>query len=365
MTRSLTVRLTALTALAFTAPQVGAADPTFEFYGHINFGLFNVDDGTESETFFADNDTSNTRIGLLYSYDLGNGAAVRFNFETGLGFASSSEASIDDNDLDIDLDRTDLRKLEVIYETPTFGTFYVGQGSMSADDVTESDLSETGVVAYTGTDDLAASFAFRPKDGAFSGITVGDAFSTFDGSRRLRLRYDTPSFNGFTGSISYGEEELDQSDDREFTDIALRYSHDFGDVLVDGQLGYQWIDDDDATDEEVLGGSIAMLHKPTGVSMALASSRLDEGDESYYYVKLGYQQDWFALGTTALSIDLFEGSDYAIDGSDSTSWGLAAVQFIDAYNMELYASYRTYEFDATGTDFEDIDVLLVGARWKF
>lgn len=351
-------------ALAFMLPQIAAADPTFEFYGQINFGIFSVDDGEETETFLADNDNSNTRFGLRYVNELSNGATLRFNFETAVGFEGSSSATITNNDSDWDPSRTDLRKLEIAYETPSYGTFYVGQGSMSTDGIAESDFSGTGVIAYSGFTDLAGSFSFRQADGSLSDVTIGSSFGAFDGARRLRVRYDTPSFNGFTGSISYGEEELNRDDDREFTDVALRYKEDVGDLKLNGGIGYQWIEDDGA-DEEVLVGSFALLHVPSGVSFLLASGDRDEGGESYYFAKLGYQQEWFSAGTTALSIDFFDGSDYGSDGSDSESWGIAAVQFVDAYSLELFATYRAHEFNASGSNFDDIDVFALGARWKF
>ncbi len=355
----------ALSAFAFAAlPAV--ADPTFEFYGQLNFGLFHTDDGTESETYFTDNDNSNTRVGFRYSNSLAAGGSVRFNLETALGFQGSSSVTMDDTDLDIDLKRTDLRKLEVSYVTPSWGTFWLGQGSMSADGVTQADFSRTTVVSDVQVRDLARSFQFRPDGGALSGTSIGNTFNSFDGSRRLRLRYDTPEFaGGFMGSISYGEEELNRDDDREFTDIALTYKHDYGDIQADGRLGYQWIDDDEGTDEEILAGSFALLHKPSGVSFALAAGDPKENDASYWYTKLGYQQKWFSIGGTALSIDYYDGSDFRGEGADSKSWAVAAVQRVDDYNLELFAAYRVYDYDASGTDFEDIDVLTIGARWRF
>lgn len=364
MKASLRLTCSALAVMAVGAPQIAAADPTFDFYGQLNFGIFNTDDGTESETYFTDNDNSNTRVGLRYANELAGGGTLGFNFETALGVSGSNSSTIADNSPDIDLKRTDLRKLELSYKTPGIGTFYLGQGSMTADGVTEADFSGTTVASYVSIAELAGSFQFRPEGGALSGTSIGSTFASFDGARRLRVRYDTPVFGGFTGSFSWGEEELNRQDDREFTDIGLRYAQDYGDIKVDGRLAYQLIDND-ADDEEILAGSVAMLHKPTGVSFALAGGDPDESDASYVYAKLGYQQNWFAAGSTALSVDIYEGEDFSSDGSDSTSYALAAVQKIDAYNLEIYASYRIYDFDARGTDFEDIDVLLIGARWKF
>ena len=346
------------------APCAAFAETTFDFYGQINFGLFNVDDGTETESFFVDNDNSNTRIGFIYSEGLSNGATAKFHFESALGFNGSAAATITNNDGGIDLDRTELRKLEVIYESNSWGTVSVGQGSMAADGTAEADLSGTSVITYSGIPDLAGSFAFRPAGGVPSGTTVGDAFSNLDGGRRFRGRYDTSSLNGFKGSVSYGEEFLNEPDDRNFTDVAVRYANDYGDMTVNAQLGYQWIDDDSG-DEEILAGSFALLHEPSGFNVALSSGAQQQGDASYVYAKLGYQADWFTIGRTFLSIDFYDGSDFSADGSDSSSYALAAVQKVERYGVEIYAAFRSHEYDEAGTNFEDIDVFALGARWKF
>ncbi|MEE4187078.1 MAG: porin [Roseobacter sp.] len=361
MTRFNPYLLSAL-ALVVAAPQIAAANPTFDFYGQLNFGLFDVDDGTESETFFTDNDNSNSRLGLWYSNDLAGGATVKFNFEFSLGFEGSSAATMDDHDASIDLGRSDLRKLEVIYETPTLGKLSFGQGGTATDGTAEADFSGTSVIAYVGIADLAGSFEFRPNGGALSGIAISDTFKSFDGARRFRLRFDTPSWNGLVFSVSGGEEVIDQDNEDEFYDLAGKYTADYGDVKIDSRLGYSWVSGGNGR----LLGSIAGLHEPTGLSLALsAAEEQDDSDAAFYYVKLGYQQDWFAAGKTAVSIDYYDGSDFEVDGSDSSSMGIAVVQSIDAYALELYAAYRAHEFDAPGTDFEDIDSFAIGARWKF
>jgi hypothetical protein len=45
--------------------------------------------------------------------------------------------------------------------------------------------------------------------------------------------------------------------------------------------------------------------------------------------------------------------------------GVAVVQRLDAYNTELYATHRTYDFDDPSASYQDLDVTFVGARWKF
>ncbi|WP_299402526.1 porin [uncultured Roseobacter sp.] len=348
--------------LAIAAPHVASAqDATFEFYGQLNFGLFSVDDGTQSESFITDNDNSNTRFGAIWESPLANGAKLKFHFETAVGLNGSGSVSIDDTDLEFDWRRTELRKVEVVYTTPTIGAFSFGQGSTATDGFAEADFSGTSVIAYSALGDLAGGIDFRPLGGAASGIDVGDAFSNFDGARRFRIRYDTPDFNGFSVSASAGEEVLREGDDREFYDLGLKYARDYGDIKVDGRLGYSWID----SDEEVAFGSLAVLHEPSGLNAAVSTGRQQEGDDDYVYVKLGYIQNWFTVGSTALSVDVYEGNDFAITGSESSSVGLGVVQRFDDQNLEVYATYRTLEFTEASTPVEDIDVMVIGARWKF
>jgi hypothetical protein len=133
-------------------------------------------------------------------------------------------------------------------------------------------------------------------------------------------------------------------------------------MKVDTRLGYSWI----GGGEELLAGSVAALHKQTGLSAALSAGAQQEGNDEYVYIKLGWQsKDIVAWGTTAFSIDYNDGENYAIDGSDSSSVGVAVVQKVDAYDLEIYAAYRTHEFDAPGESFQDVDVFAVGARWRF
>jgi hypothetical protein len=81
---------------------------------------------------------------------------------------------------------------------------------------------------------------------------------------------------------------------------------------------------------------------------------------------MGWTGDLIAYGSTALSIDYFDGSDYETEGSDSKSWGIQAVQTFDDLNLEAYLGYREYEFDDdTAADYQDISAVLLGARWRF
>ncbi|NRA99003.1 MAG: hypothetical protein HRU32_04130 [Rhodobacteraceae bacterium] len=68
----------------------------------------------------------------------------------------------------------------------------------------DHNLSGTTLANKVTRADFAGSFQFRDPSGTLSGIDVGDVFKDLDGSRRARLRYDTPSFSGCTAGAAYG-----------------------------------------------------------------------------------------------------------------------------------------------------------------
>jgi hypothetical protein len=351
----------ALLAVPGLALADGAAPLSFKFYGQLNFGVFHVDDGQGDDTYLTDNDNSNSRIGIIHQTELANGHRLKFHFESGLGFSGSAAATLDDNDLDLQWQRTELRKLEVVYGTPTYGTLSFGQGSTATDGVAERDFSGTSVVHYSSVNALAGSVEFRIAGGAGAGTTINTAFRNFDGARRFRLRYDSPAVKGFALAVSAGQEVLRHGDDREYYDLALRYDRDLDQFKASGRIGFAR----DGSDRSSVASSIAVLHKPTGLNLAFATGRQQETGAEYAYLKLGLKQRWIDLGETAVSFDVFRGDYLAGIGSQSTSYGIGVVQKWDRYNTELYAGYRSYELTGAAVAVEDINVAVIGARWKF
>lgn len=353
----------ALPAFALLPGLAAAQDggPEWDFYGQLNLGVISVDNGTGTETGVTDNDNSNSRVGAIFKQGLADGGEFRFHFESAVGFTGSSSINGDDNDFDIDYRRGELRKFELIYQTARIGTFSFGQGSIATDGTAEADLSGTSVIAYSSLQDQAGSQVFALGDGSPSGVDVGDGFNAFDGGRRFRVRYDTPTVNGFGFAVSGGQEVLARGNDDEFYDVGLTYKKDYGGFKVDGRLGYSIRD----SAEEFLLGSASVLHGDTGLSLTAAAGQSKEADTDYLYVKGGLQRDWLAFGRTHLAVDYYTGNDFAFAGSDSASVGIVAVQKVDAYNLEVFASYRTFDLEGAGTSLQDIDVTFVGARWKF
>ncbi len=331
-------------------------------YGQFSPAFQWVDDGVDTSSELVDNAHSNTRVGMLLTQPMGQGTFT-FNFETALGLRPSDGVSQTSTPDAFTWDRTKLRKIDFAYDTGEYGKFYAGQGSMATDGIADLDLSGTTMVNYNGISDTAGSFLFRDSSGTLTAVSIGDIAPSLDGGRKGRVRYDSPSFSGFTVSVSAGEEILASGSDDEFYDIALRYAGEFGAIRMESGLGFSR-KDSGSTETDDTFGSVAVLHD-SGFNGALAAGSRDSSGD-YVYAKVGYQADWFPVGRTAVSFDIYDGSDFVSSGSDSQVLGLGASQMFDAQNLELYIGYRTYEIsDTSATSYQDIDSVLAGARWKF
>lgn len=328
---------------------------TFTFGGQINRGLLRTDDGVESNDFFVDNDNSSTRLRARGAYDFGNfvvGAQIEYEFE----FSSSN--SVSQLNSDISSSVSNERKFEVFAET-RFGDFAYGQGDTASNGASEVDLSGTGLGNNSDVGLIAGGHLLRDAAGNLTDAEIGDFFSNFDGNSRLeRFRYDTPEFlGGFVASASIGEDDSN--------DIALRYSGTFGDFQVRAATAFA-----ETETRDRLSGSVSALHEPTGLNVTFATGT-DDLDAStrepgFNYVKVGYQTDAIMqAGTTSFSIDYYDGQDQSEVGSSSESVSLFAVQEVDRWNTEFYAGYRTYEVSTTSTEYQDLDAVLIGARYQF
>jgi hypothetical protein len=285
-------------------------------------------------------------------------------FETGLTMRNSSLVSQDQTPEWNYWRRTLLRWFEVAVDG-SFGTISAGQGATAANGTAGLDDSFTFIAGATDSTDGFASYRFRDGAGALTNVSVGQVNSSLDPARRFRLRYDTPVFNGVMLSASAGKNVLVPEDENGYYEIAARWTGELGDLAVRSAIGYLWVDRPSADTVKRLSGSVAVVHAPTGLNFAL-SSGTEDGGPNYYWVRAGWQTNALAAGTTSLSIDYYDGSDFVSDGAKTENWGIYAVQDIDAMSMNVYAGWRQFTYsDRSGTDYQDAQGFLAGLRWAF
>ena len=220
------------------------------------------------------------------------------------------------------------------------------------------------------------------------------------------IRYDSPTFNGFSVSASWGEDDM--------WDVAARYAGEFNGVKVAVAAAYSRVSDENLalipngivasinrlqTDKDVGYFQIGAFlhHVPSGLfvygaygkefgdvnytsdgTIHPAATVNWDADGNHWYLKAGLRRKWHALGHTVLygeygqMNDMFGPTltDDPNSSSKLTKWGLGVVQEIDAAAMSLWLTYRNYDGDgreSDGTRFGDtnVDVVKFGGLINF
>lgn len=340
--------------------------------GQINPAFNVVDDGIDTSVFIVDNDTSGTRFRLDADAPLGEttiGATLQIGASPNNSYDISQLVSQSDADFNV-------QRAEVTFRNDSYGRLQLGKGSSAADDSAEYDLSlVAGPIMYAGVSDIAGGVIFTdgtdlvnfgtPDDPSY--LTVGDAFFDFDGDRLARVRYDSPMFGPVQGSVSYGQDDQWAAAVTLGGDYGDWSGWTIGDVTVLAAASVYNTDDDAVDYAYAASGSVK--YDPIGISLTLSTGgyKLDEGDNpSNFYAKVGWDTSLSSLGETGFGVDYTKGENISSEGSDGTSFGLAAVQKIDRFGIDLYAQLRWYELDEPASpDLKNIAVGSFGTKFTF
>ena len=338
--------------------------------GQINRAALVTDDGQEKDYFFVDNDNSSTRFRFI-----GAGQVTDdFSIETALEMQVESNSTADVNQEKEQAGSSiTTRRAEVRFKSKKFGTGYRGRGWTASDNSAEVDLSDTWVVTYSGVADMASGMKFREKGtNQLTSFNVFDMFDNLDGlGRDDRIRYDTPNFGGFSGAVS-ATTQANQ------WDAALNYAAELGSFELAAAAAYWKVNSkedlnvpafDDPGRKDGYDGSVSALHK-SGLNLTLAGGKANaqrggRDDQSYWYVKAGYIAEFFNIGSTAFSIDYWDGDSYVQNDSTSKSYSLAAVQNLEKYGTTFYAAIRRYDPDLKTRNLHSLDTAMLGVRVKF
>jgi predicted porin len=229
--------------------------------------------------------------------------------------------------------------------------------------------------------------------GACSGM--GGAAGDCNGLTENVIRYDSPTFHGFSFSTSWGEDDM--------WDVAARYAGEFGGFKLAAAAAYTEATDaglgatlTNETLEYFQVGAYAQ-HVPTGLFIYGAYGHIESdvatalGDEEAdtYYVKAGIRQRWTPLGHTVLygeylnteaennTVQRFNAAGVAAGAPQLADtglemYGIGVVQEVDSAAMSLWLAYRHYEadidapaFNAIRRDLEDFDLVKFGALINF
>lgn len=340
-----------------------------KMYGQINRAVMYADDGDTGEWYHVDNDHSSTRLGLKVNPKMSDKFTVGANLE--FEYQSNASNKVWQELSNTSGDKWDERKVEAWIKS-SLGKLTLGQGPTASDGTSEVDLSGTKVCAFSLILAAGGSVQFfgdnntsdSDNTNALSGVRVSDVFNNLDGlSRKDRIRYDTPTFNGFSLAASTVSDEGDDAED-----VALRYKGKLGDIKTAGALSYVHYSSSDSKKSQV-SGSLSFLME-NGLSLTVAAGDLDyessgRDDGTFVYGKVGYIAKLCPLGTTAFSIDLGKFEDMKAEEDEADAIGFQCVQKLKDWHTEIYLNVRHYELDRVAADYDDILVGLAGLRVKF
>jgi hypothetical protein len=179
--------------------------------------------------------------------------------------------------------------------------------------------------------------------------------------RDERIRYDSPTFYGVTGSVSYINDGGG--------DFAARYSAQLDAFKLAAAAAFSNPGSTSDTIDDQLSGSVSVLHD-SGLNATVAMGvrghkQAGRDDGGFFYTKFGYRARWCPLGVTSLSVDYGRYSDIGQNGDDADTIGLQMVQDLQEWGTEMYLGCRFHTLDRNGTDYDNINSLMVGMRVKF
>ncbi|HEX5999386.1 MAG TPA: porin [Hyphomicrobiaceae bacterium] len=365
--------------LEATTARKGNRRVSLQISGQVTTGVLAFDNGDQSDAYITDFGPDSSRFRLKGSAKINPNMSAGFVIEVSTLSARADQVTeTKDEGADTGDGAVALRLANWYLEHKHYGRLTVGRLNMVSDGISEIDLGGTNIVARNGLY-VGNSIAF----GGGSGFTIGNFFpgTDFEFDRNNAVRYDTPTFGGFTVGTSWGENDR--------WDIGLRYAGEHAGFRIAGGIAYGYDSDNTVLDQAIPGntaesiqGSLSVLHVGTGLfaSGSFAHREFDIGsiEQDYWSVRGGITKNWFGIGKTALygeyhksdfDTDALLSSGVGIVNGKGEIWGLGVVQNIDAASMQLFLSYRNVSADADNvpvrTDLDDVNIVFSGAKITF
>ncbi len=361
--------LTAAIASALAAPMAAQAIE-FSVSGHVNRMIRIADDGDGADIQHLDNGASMSRFRMKGSGDLGNGMKVGTYLETAVASSVASKTALKAREGAATDTAFNIRH-SALWFSGSWGKVTMGHTSEANDGTSTVDMSRTWMAdSATSPGAVAGSVALRlntanagTSTGCGGTCTVGSFFTTFDGSRKDVLRYDSPAFGPakIAASISNNEQ----------WGIGLSVSQDMAGGSFALKAGYGDRDNQSGNSIWAISGGFK-FSQGTSISLQYAADdKVAAGavDGDRFYVKLAH--DW---GNNGVSLSYGEVND-AIANTDLTYWGVGFNHAFPKAGVDIYAGYHNFDIGLNATsqaaigigtaEFQDVDAFVVGTRIKF
>lgn len=404
--------------LEATTARKGNRKVSLTVSGQVNKSLMSWNDGVRSNTYLGlENSHSASRLGFAGEAKISSQWKAGFDFAFELNGNQGDTVNQFTEDGDGTIGGSQDHRIVAVeaswwLENSRFGRLTVGRLTGSGPQLTV-DVGGTAIIA-PGSVDNGRSLVTRDSTGA--GVLPLSAWWFTNDQIRLRqdgMRYDSPTWAGFSFSASVGEAAKVErrTIDSPTTNVGrivggdLKYANEFNGLKFAAAIGASWaraeevFEQDPAAPSDVTrrGFSISLMHMATGLFIQGHATRSSEVvfqsliaplntrfagfTQTNSYVQAGIARNWFGIGNTVPYAEYARSrGQVLIDppfaegvGFNGNYWGLGVVQNIDAAAMELYLGYRSFSSKITLIDplgdvvigLKDIDVVVAGARIKF
>ena len=390
--------------LEATSVRSGNRKVKVKLSGQINTAVMFWDNGDTEDVYVIDNDESSSRVRVdavgTISPGITAGMVLEYDVEVAGGASiSESEDGGDDGSVTPGSGgfRFQARRFNWFVQG-SLGKISIGQGSTAADGALEVSFANTWVggvgygLATTNINafrtqnintavvaSLVAAGAPNPAAGnpiplaaagpvAASALTWGGFGTDGDRFRENRVRYDSPTFAGFTVSGSWGEDDT--------TDLAVRYANEFGGLKLAAAAMWNRVDDEGTTDVEAdtYGGSVALQFGNFHVQGGYAETDVETGsgfEREHYWIAAGVQFRASTLGLSEVTVQYIQNdlsgvavshtapggfigsadniTTTATGSGEYTAYGIGFAQNVDAIGGTLYLSYNHHESELAGS----------------
>lgn len=370
--------------------------------------------------YFLTNEDWQDRFRFAGQAQIAKGWNVGYVAEIGMRGSHADRVSQFDSNGEPCINCASIRQSVWYLENEDLGRLWIGHTGDAADCITEITLSNTLYFAYTNAwgnifGDSGGGFFVRRSDGVLATLRWGQFVAQGvaqgipgEGHRYNLIKYETPSFAGFTGAVSWGQDDI--------WNVALHYDGAWAGLKVAGGIAYTQISDTASAARRGVGRtneiglSVSVLHEDTGLFGAGAWGQLHDAgldnlygrsvdeDTEFYTLQFGIERQWLSVGRTTIFGEYFQldrGAGFSVGpgnvvspldasslgtgldqvaSSRITGWTLGVNQNLNEY-VDLYLNYRWFELGVTTTDdtgstsakmkSEPLQAILAGATVRF
>lgn len=346
-------------------------DNSVTISGALVRSLMYTDNGQSNDWSHVDGGTDNSRLRILVKGQLTESIEVGGVWEANLpgsqaqGSTSSTGTGQQGNITNsADSGEFGFRKTEITFNHKTMGKLSIGQSSTASDNKPSLDgtVNNNAGISHGG-----GMMVYDKTGNAQTTDTAGGQFSSYFGGRKDRVRYDTPSFVGFQGSVAFGQAS--------FWDVGLTYGATYGDIQVAAAAQFAHAGGS-AHPSESYGAGVAIKHT-SGLSAGAHwgeeagagnnSAGVSNPEGSAWGVEAGYTTTAISnLGSTSFNVIYVEADETTAVNYEAETISFHVAQKLPA-GVDVFASYEQASFDDANaaTDLDDLTVFLVGTRLKF